>query len=116
MYLVTFVMKKTNPALTPLYSRYLSSCEKRSLRHVPPDESSSEINLLRVLNSLLLKIQQSTPKDLYSRMQALRTSVILNEQLAYLVRSRDREIAHRSELDDSIEAAIESMADDWKDA
>jgi hypothetical protein len=82
--------EKMNPKLSRLYSRYLSSAEKISLRHVPHDDATGEINLLRVLNSLLLKFQQSSPLDLHSRMQTLRTCVILNEQLALLVRAYDR--------------------------
>ena len=79
---------KTNPShpISPLYARYLSSGEKRSLRKVPANDTSSEINLLRVLNSLFMEFQQSAPQDLYARMQALRTCVVLNIQLVSLVR------------------------------
>jgi hypothetical protein len=79
---------KTNPShpISPLYARYLSSAEKRSLRKVPASDTSSEINLLRVLNSFFMQFQQSAPQDLYARMLALRTCVVLNEQLVCLVR------------------------------
>ena len=105
-----------NLTISSLYSRYLSSAEKRSLRQVPLDDTSSEINLLRVLNSLLLKIQRSAPKDFYSRVQALRTCVILNEQLALLVRAHERVHGPHSELEDAISSAVESLAEEWKNA
>jgi hypothetical protein len=100
--------------LSPLYARYLSSAEKKALRLVPVDDLLSEINLLRVLNALLLKIQSSAPEDLYSRIQTLRTCVIMNEQLAYLVRSHLLTHDYGSPLEKAIQEAIQSMEDDWK--
>ena len=73
-------------AVSPLYSRYLSSEEKHSIRRVPSDDISSEINLLRKLAALFMKFQQSAPGDLASCMQALLTCSILCEQLAILAR------------------------------
>ena len=75
--------------LSPIYSRYLTSEEKRAIRSVPVDDISSEINLVRGLSILFLKFQQSAPDDLASRMQALRTFTLLSAQLAILVRSID---------------------------
>jgi hypothetical protein len=77
--------KKTHP-ISPLYARFLSPDEKRSIRKVPVENPSSEINLLRVLNAHLMQFQESAPPDLYARVQFLHTCVILNEVLATLVR------------------------------
>jgi hypothetical protein len=103
---------KDPTSLTPLYARYLSVREKRSLRQVPFDDTASEINLLRVLNSLLLKFQQSAPTDLCSRMQALRTCVILNEQLALLVRAHAQALGPRSSVDAFFEEVLASLSPD----
>jgi hypothetical protein len=104
-------------SLSPLYARYLSSSEKSSIRQVPADDLSSEIKLLRVLNSLLMKFQRSAPRDLYSRMQILRTCVILNEQLALCVRMHDRAHGSQSEVEAAIDATFALIAEEeWKDA
>ena len=104
------------PTLSRLYDRYLSSPEKYSLRHFPRDDSSSEINLLRFLNSLFMKFQRSAPSDISSRIQALRTCVILNEQLAYLVRSHFAIYDPGSEIEGGIAGAVDDLAEEWKDA
>jgi hypothetical protein len=95
--------------LNPLYTRYFSLREKRALRQVPFDDTASEINLLRVLNSLLLQFQQSAPTDLCSRMQALRTCVILNEQLALLVRAHHLAQGPQSGIGNLLEEALAGM-------
>ena len=105
------------PPISRLYARYLSSDEKNSILQVPANDLSSEINLLRVLNSLLMKTQQSAPRDLYSRMQILRTCVILHEQLALCVRMHDRAHGSQSEVEAAIDAAFARIAEEeWKDA
>ena len=99
--------------ISPLYIRYLSSQEKNALRSVPLDDFSSEINLLRVLITYLLKFQRQAPPDLYSRIHTLRTCVILIEQLAVLVRWHDRVHGPRSDLDaDMAEALAMIYAED----
>lgn len=100
--------------ISPLYARFLTSSEKRSLKLVAFDNVSSEINLIRVLNALLMQIQQSAPPGLDSRIQALRTCVILNHQLAYLVRWHDRACGPRFDLDAEIDAALALLAEEWK--
>jgi hypothetical protein len=101
-------------SLSPLYSRYFSSAEKKALRLVPCDDPLSEINLVRVLNALLLKMQPSAPQDLDARMQTLRTCVEMNEQLAYLIRSHLLNHEYESPLEKAIQEAIQSIEDDWK--
>ncbi len=100
--------------LSPLYSRYLTPAEKRSLRRVPVEDVSSEINLLRVLNALLMQIQQAAPPGIHPCIQALRTCVILNHQLAYLARWHDRTHGPLDEMEAAIQAVLESTADEWK--
>lgn len=95
--------------ISPLYASYLSPDEKKALRRFPVDDLSSEINLLRVLNSLLMKFQASAPPDLYSRMQILRTCVILNETLAILGRCHNREHGPQSVLDDLLNEALRGL-------
>jgi hypothetical protein len=105
---------KTNPShpISPLYARYLSSAEKRSLRKVPAHDTSSEINLLRVLNSLLMEFQHSAPQDLYARMQALRTIVLLNDQLVSLVRWQLLQPPASDSLQDLWDAVKEANEED----
>jgi hypothetical protein len=95
--------------LSPLYARYLSSDEKSALSHVPVDDSSSEINLLHVLTAYLMKFQRSAPPDLYSRISTLRTCVILNEQLAILVRLHDRLHGPQSDLEAEFNEAVDQV-------
>lgn len=73
--------------ISPLYARYLTAAEKKSLRAVPAADLASEIKLLRVLAAHFLKFQQSAPKDLNSREQTLRTGLMLGIQMARLVRA-----------------------------
>ena len=104
-------MTKSTPPnpISPLYARYLSTEEKRSLRHVPADDISSEINLLRKLASMFMKFQQSAPSDLASCMQALRTSTVLCEQLAILARWHLRDHSPSSMVDDILTEALENV-------
>ena len=99
----------SSPPLSHLYSRYLTSGEKYALRVVPVDDLSSEINLLRGLSALFLKLQQTAPNDLASHMQALRTFTMMCAQLAILVRSHDREHGPQSEMDDLLYEALAGM-------
>ena len=46
---------------------------------------------MRVLNAHFIELQQSAPQDFGSRIQALHTCSILNEQLAKLVRAHGQE-------------------------
>lgn len=98
-----------SPAISRLYARYLTSDEKKSLRLVPADDVSSEINLLRMLTALFMKIQQSAPKDLSSCMQALRTCTLLCEQLAILVHFHDKEHSPLSEWNDALDEALSEV-------
>ena len=86
--------------ISRLYARYFTFEEKKSLRAVPVEGVSSEINLLRVLNVLFMQVQQTAPKDLDSNMQALRTCTMLCAQLAILVRLQDKEHSPMAEWDD----------------
>jgi hypothetical protein len=107
---------KRDTSISPLYSPHLSRSEKRFLRRIPIDDLSSEINLLRVLAARFMKFQSAAPPDLYSRILTLRTCSLLNEQLALLVFRHFRIHGSVSELDQAIEAAIDALEDDWKDA
>ena len=102
---------QSNPsrAISPLYSRYLSSEEKRSLRHVSPDDISSEIHLLRKLAALFMKFQQSAPPDLSSSILALLTSSILCEQLAILARYHVSSQSHVSDIEYLLLEALDSL-------
>jgi hypothetical protein len=93
-------------SISPLYARYLTRTEKTSLRRVPLDDISSEINLLRKLTALFMKLQQTAPRDLVSCIQALRTCTLLCEQLAILVRFHDRDHGPRSEWHDILDEAL----------
>jgi hypothetical protein len=104
----------SNPSVSPLYSRYFSPSEKKSLRKVPIDNLLSEINLLRILHLLLLRFQRTAPPDFDSQINSLRTNAILTDQLAQLVRVQNLIHAPRDILDEAIERAIESIQDDWK--
>jgi hypothetical protein len=96
-------------AVSPLYSRFLSSEEKHSIRHVPSDDISSEINLLRKLAVLFMKFQQSAPDDLASCMQALLTSTILCEQLAILARYYAVSQGNVSDIEDLLLEALDGL-------
>jgi aspartyl/asparaginyl beta-hydroxylase (cupin superfamily) len=105
-----------HPPLSPLYARYLSPDEKKSLRRHPVDNLSSEINLLRILNSLLMQMQPAAPRDFFSQMQTLRTFVVMNDAIALLVRCHDRLHGPHSEVEELMEKAILKMSDDWSAA
>ena len=102
-------MSPTPSSLSPLYSRYLTSEEKHALRVVPVDDISSEINLLRGLSALFLKLQQTAPNDLASHMQALRTFTMMCAQLAILVRSVDRAHSPLGEIDVILSEALDNV-------
>lgn len=76
-----YMPRKPPRPISPLYARYYTSAEKKSLRAVPANDLSSEINLMRVLFSHSLKLQQSAPKDMTSHMQSSRTSSFLENSL-----------------------------------
>jgi hypothetical protein len=101
--------RKPSRLISPLFARYLTSDEKKSLRAVPADNPASEINLLRVLSAHLMKFQQSAPKDMDSRRQALRTCLVLSEQLSKLVRAHNKEYDPRAEFHEAILQAIEEL-------
>jgi len=96
-------------SVSPLYSRYLSSEEKHSIRRVPSDDISSEINLLRKLAALFMKFQQSAPGNLSSCMQALLTSTILCEQLAILARYYASSQGNVSDIEDLLLEALDGL-------
>ena len=96
-------------SVSPLYYRYLSSEEKHSIRRVPSDDISSEINLLRKLAALFMKFQQSAPGDLSSCMQALLTSTILCEQLAILARYYASSQGNVSDIEDLLLEALDGL-------
>ena len=99
------IQKPPRP-ISPLYARYLTSEEKKSLRAVPVDDLASEINLVRVISAHFMKFQQSAPKDMGSRIQSLRTSFVLGEQFAKLIRAHNSEHDPLDEIDDAIFQAI----------
>lgn len=104
-------MLKKPPAhpISPLYARYLTSEEKKSLRSIPVDEVSSEINLLRVLSARFMNIQQSAPQDIDSHIQTLRTTIILSEQIAKLVRVHNQQHDPLAEIQDEISEALDML-------
>jgi hypothetical protein len=79
---------KTSPLqpLSPLYSHYFTAKEKHDILTVPPDDFSSEINLLRILMRHYLQTCRGASGDLVSTMQALQVCTLLCEQLGVLVR------------------------------
>lgn len=98
--------RKLPRPISPLYARYFTSEEKKSLRAVPVNNLVSEINLLRVISAHYMEFQQSAPTDMGSRIQSLRTSSILGEQFAKLIRAHIQEHDLRDEIDDAIFQAI----------
>lgn len=106
--------RKPSHPISPLYARYLTSAEKKSLRAIPANDVSSEINLLRVISAHFMKFQQSAPKDMGSLLQNLRTSTILGEQIAKLVRAQNTEYDPLAELQAEIRQAIAEL-DPYKD-
>lgn len=102
-------IRKPPHPISPLYARYFTSDEKKSLRAVPADDPSSEINLVRVLFAHFMKSQQSAPKDMASRVQILRTSFIMSEQFSKLVRAHNQEHDPHAELQDEILQALEEV-------
>ena len=106
----------SNPThrISPLYARYLTAAEKRALRATPSGNVSSEINLVRVLLAHFMEIQQSSPSDFFSRIQGLRTCLLMVEQLGVLVQSHDRDHSAFDELEAAIEKAVEEMQPYWK--
>jgi hypothetical protein len=99
-----------SPSISPLYLRYFTADEKRSLRIVPADDLSSEINLLRILARLYMQTQQSAPRDLASSMQALYTCTMLCEQLGVLVRTHNRLHGSHSLRDEILDEALASIS------
>lgn len=93
--------RKPPRPISPLYARYLTSDEKKSLRAIPVDDLSSEINLMRVLFSHLMKLQQPAPKDMDSRAQTMRTSLVLGQQFTKLI------YAHNQQHDPLVESRAE---------
>jgi hypothetical protein len=77
------------------------------------DDLSSEINLVRVLFAHSMKSQQSAPKDMDSRAQVLRTSLVLGEQFAKLVRVHSTAHDPLAELQDEIEEALDELRKEW---
>jgi hypothetical protein len=102
-------MSSTKSSISPLYSRYLTAEEKRALQLVPVDDVSSEINLLRILTAIYLKVQQTAPSDLASRIQALRTFTLMCHQLAILISSVDRAHSPLGEVDDALSEALKNI-------
>jgi len=93
--------------ISPLYARYFTPDEKKSLRHLSADDISSEINLLRKLTILFMQFQQSAPTGLFSSIQTLRTCTLLCEGLAILVRVQ--ELYHAEELQDPLSEALKDF-------
>ncbi len=108
---------KPSRPISPLFARYLTSDEKKSLRAVPADNPASEINLLRVLSAHFMKFQQSAPNDMDSRMQALRTCLVLSGQLSKLVRAHNKEHDPLAEaqaaFSDAISQALDEIGKEW---
>ena len=97
--------RKLPRPISPLYARYLTSEEKKSLRAIPVNDLASEINLVRVISAHSMEFQQSAPTDMRSRTQSLRTPFILGEQFAKLIRAHIQEHDPRNEFYDVIEQA-----------
>jgi hypothetical protein len=95
------------PTLSPLYSTYLTSAEKRLIPSFPVNDISSEIKLLRFLTALFLKFQQTAPDDLASRMQALITFTQISAQLAVMVQALKHIHALSDDLVDPLEEALD---------
>jgi hypothetical protein len=93
--------------LTPLYSRYFTTQEKRSLRYLPHNDLSSEIDLVRVLIGRFMEMDRSAPPGLASRVQALLTLVRLCTQLAVLVRQQLQVPAPLQEFQQAFWEAVE---------
>jgi len=104
--------RKPSRPISPLFARYLTSDEKKSLRAVPADNPASEINLLRVLSAHFMKFQQSAPKDMDSRMQALRTCLVLSEQLSKLVRAYNQDHEPLDEIQVAIYKALDELSEE----
>jgi len=104
--------RKPSRPISPLFARYLTSDEKKSLRAVPADNAASEINLLRVLSAHFMKFQQSAPKDMDSRRQALRTCLVLSEQLSKLVRAYNQDHEPLDEIQVAIYKALDELSEE----
>ncbi len=102
--------KKTHSRpISPLYARYFTSEEKKSLRAVPVDDLASEINLVRVVFAHFMKSLQSAPKDIECLTLVLRTSLVLGEQFARLVRAQNARQDPLAELQGDIEQALRQV-------
>lgn len=101
--------RKLPRPISPLYARYFTSEEKKSLCAVPVNDLAGEINLLCVISAHYMEFQQSAPSDMGSRIQSLRTSSILGEQFAKLIRAHNREHNPRDEIQDQILMALEEL-------
>ncbi len=102
--------RKPSRPISPLFARYLTSDEKKSLRAVPADDLASEINLLRVLSAHFMKIQQSAPKDIDAHMQALRTCLVLSAHLSKLVRAYNKDHDPLDEIHEAISQALAELS------
>jgi len=105
--------QKPSRPISPLFARYLTSDEKKSLRAVPADDLASEINLLRVLSAHFMKNQQSAPKDMVSRRQALRTCLVLSAHLSKLVRAYNKDRDPLDEVNEAISQALDELSKEW---
>ena len=105
--LILNIMSARKPprSISPLYARYFTSEEKKSLRAVPVNDLAGEINLVRVISAHYMEFQQSAPTDMGARIQSLRTSFILGEQFAKLIRAHIQEHDPRNEFYDVMEQA-----------
>jgi len=105
--------RKPSRPTSPLYARYLTSEERKALRAVPVDDLSSEIKLMHMVFAHFMKSQQSAPKDMDSQTQALRTSRVLGEQFAKLVRAQNTGHDPLAELQEQISQALEEIRKEW---
>jgi hypothetical protein len=103
------LMQKPLRPISPLFSSYLTSDERKKVRAVSVTDCSSEINLLRVLNARFMEMQSSAPINLKTSIQTLRTHVILSEQLAKLIRVSNLENDPLAELEKGISEALDEL-------
>jgi hypothetical protein len=99
--------------ISPLYARYFTPQEKKSLRRLSGEGISSEINLLRKLIMLFMQFQPTAPAGIFSSIQSLRTCTLLCEQLAILVRVQD--LYHPEEIPDPLLEALKTVPFDEED-
>lgn len=102
--------RKPSHPISPLYARYLTSAEKKSLRAIPANDVSSEINLVRIcLARYFESYGNSLPADLKSQVSALHVTGAAASMIAGLVRTQNKAHNPGTELSRAIEEAIRDL-------